>query len=93
MLNLLYGPTLTSIHDYWKNIALTRQMFVAKIMSLLFTMLSRMIITFFSTEQMSFNFMAEVPICSDFEAQEKVFHYFPSICHGVIGLDAMIFVF
>jgi len=27
VLSLLYGPTLTSIHDYWKSIALTRQIF------------------------------------------------------------------
>ena len=41
-----YGPTLTSIHDYWKTIALTRQTFVSKVMSLLFNMLSRLVITF-----------------------------------------------
>ena len=33
VLSFLYGPNLTSIHDYWKNIALTRQPFVGKIMS------------------------------------------------------------
>ena len=32
---------LTSIHDYWKTIALTRRTFVGKVMSLLFNMLSR----------------------------------------------------
>ena len=31
-----YCPTLTSIHDYWKTIALTRWTFVGKEMSLLF---------------------------------------------------------
>ena len=36
MLSFLYSPTLTSIHDYWKTIALTRQTFVGKVMSLLF---------------------------------------------------------
>ena len=40
VLSLLYGPILTSIHDYWKTIALTRQTFVGKVMSLLFNMLS-----------------------------------------------------
>ena len=35
-----------SIPDYWKTIALTRQTFVDKVMSLLFNMLSRLIITF-----------------------------------------------
>ena len=38
-LNLLYGPTLTSVHDYWKN-------FVGKAMSLRFNTLSRFIMTF-----------------------------------------------
>ena len=42
----LYGPTLTFIHDYWKNHSLTRWAFVSKVMSLLFNMLSRLVITF-----------------------------------------------
>ena len=46
MLSLLYGPALTSIRDYWKTIALTRQTFVSKVMSLLFNMLSRFVIAF-----------------------------------------------
>ena len=46
MLSLLYGPTLTSIHYYWKTIALTRWIFVSKVMSLLFNMLSRFVIAF-----------------------------------------------
>ena len=40
VLNCLYGPTLTSLHDHWKAIALTRQTFVGKPMSLLFNVLS-----------------------------------------------------
>ena len=43
VLSFFYSPTLTSIHDYLKTIALTRQTFVHKIMSLLFNMLSRFI--------------------------------------------------
>ena len=35
-LSLLYGPTLTSIHDYWKSIALTIWIFAGKVMSLLY---------------------------------------------------------
>ena len=47
VLSLLYGLTLTSIHDYTgKTMALTMQTFVAKVMSLLFNMLSRLVITF-----------------------------------------------
>ena len=64
-----------------KTIALTRQTFVGKVTSLLFNMLSRLITAFFPKEQVSFNVMAAVTICSDFEApQNKVchcFHCFP----------------
>ena len=43
-----------------KTIALTRQIFVSKVMSLLFNTLSKLVINFSSKEQMSFNFMAAV---------------------------------
>ena len=37
--------------------------------------------------------MAAVTICSDFGApKNKVCHCFPSICHEVMGPDAMIIV-
>ena len=39
LLSLLYGPTLTSEHDYWKNIAWTIWTFSGKVMSLLFNLL------------------------------------------------------
>ena len=39
-------PTLTSIHDYWKTIALIRRTFVGKVMSLLFNMLSKFVTVF-----------------------------------------------
>ena len=44
MLSLLYRPALTSIHDYWKTIALTRWTFVGKVMSLVLNILSRLVI-------------------------------------------------
>ena len=46
VLSFLYSPTITSIHYYWKTIALTRRTFVGKVMSLLFNMLSRLVIIF-----------------------------------------------
>ena len=46
VLSSLFSPTLTSIHDSRKTIALTRQTFVGKVMSLLFNMLSRLVIAF-----------------------------------------------
>ena len=45
-LSFLYSATLTSIHDYWKTIALTTWTFAGKVVSLLFNMLSRLVITF-----------------------------------------------
>ena len=58
-----------------KTKALTRRTFVGQIMSLLLNMLSRLVgHNFSSKEQVSFNFMAAVTICSDFGAQKnKVF--------------------
>ena len=54
-----------------KTIALTIWTFVGKIMSLLFNMLS-IGYTFSSKEQVSFNFMAAVTICSDFWSPRKL---------------------
>ena len=41
---LSHGSTLTSIPDQWKNYSLDGQTFVGKVMSLLFNMLSRLVI-------------------------------------------------
>ena len=71
VLSLLYGPTLTSIHDYWKNRSLTRWTFVGKVMSLLFHMLSRLVIAFLPRSNHLFYFMAAVTICIDFGPQDK----------------------
>ena len=79
-----------------KTIALTRWTFVGKVKSLLFNMLSRLVIAFLPRSK-CLNFMAAVTICSDFGAQKIKSHTVstvsPSICHEVMGLDAMILVF
>ena len=100
--------TVQLSHPYMttgKTIALTIQSFVGKVMSLLLNMLSRLVITFLPREQVSFNFMAAVTICSDFGVQENEvchhFHCFPIYFqwsdgtgfHEVMGLDAMILDF
>ena len=63
-------------------------------MSLLFNTLSRFVITFPQEEIVFWFHVAAVTICSDFRAQEEeICHYFhrsPSICHEVMGPDAMI---
>ena len=53
-----------------ETITLTRWTFVSKIMSLLFNMLSRLVIAFLPRSTL-LNFMAAVTICNDFGAQEK----------------------
>ena len=101
MLSFLYGPSLTSIPDAGKAIALTIWTFVGKVMSLFFNMLSGFVIVFFFffKEQSSFNFMTVVTICSDLRAQENkvcsdiVSIVSPSVCHEVMGRDAMFFIF
>ena len=62
-----------------KTIALTRWTCVDKVMSLLFNMLSRFVIAFFFKEQVSFNFMAAVTICSAFEAPKNSLSLFPHL--------------
>jgi len=53
-----------------KTIALTRWTFVGKVMSLLFNMLSRLVIAFLARSK-NLNFKATVTICSDFWSPQK----------------------
>ena len=53
-----------------KTIALTRWTFVGKVISLLFNMLSRLVITFLPRSK-RLNFMAAITICSDFGAPKN----------------------
>ena len=77
-----------------KTTALTRWTIVGKVMSLLFN--TEVCHIFSSKEQGSFNFIAVVTLFSNFGAQEnKVCHCFHcslSLCHEVMGPDAMILV-
>ena len=79
-----------------KIIALTRWTFVSKVMFLLFNMLSKLVIAFFPSSK-CLNFTAAVTICSDFGSPKiksvTVSTVVPSICHEVMGPDAMILVF
>ena len=47
MLTFLYGPTLTSIHDHWKNHSFNYTDLVGQVMPLLFNTFSRFVIPFF----------------------------------------------
>ena len=78
-------------------IVLTRWTFVGKVMSLLLNMLSRLVIAFFPRSKHLLTSWLQSPSAMIFGAQgNKVSHWFifsPSICHEVMGPDAMILVF
>ena len=97
MLSFLYSPTLTSIHDYWKIQALTRQTFVGQVTSLLFNMLSRLVITFLPKSKLLLISWLQSPSAMILKPPKiksiTVSIVSPSICHEVMGLDAMILVF
>ena len=79
-----------------KTIALIMWTFVSKVMSLLFNMLSRFVIAFCPRSK-HLNFMAAVTVHVILEPRKIKFGivstFSPSICHEVMGLDAMILVF
>ena len=81
-LNILYGQILTSIHDYWKTTALTRQTFAGKVMSLLFNMLSRVVITSLLRSQCLLISWLQSPSAMILEPPKiKSATVSPSICH------------
>ena len=96
MLSILYGPTLTSIPDYRKNLSFI-QTFVSKVMSLFFNTLSKFVIAFLPSSKHLLISWLQSP--SPVVLEPKKIKYVtvsivsPSICHEVIGLDAMILVF
>ena len=97
VLSFLYTPTLTSIRDYWKNHSFDQTDLCRQSNVFAFQHALQVVHSFSSKKQASFNFMAAVTICSDFGAPKIKFATVstvsPSICHEVIGLDAMILVF
>ena len=80
-----------------KTIALTRQTFVGKVMSLLFNMLSRFVMIFLPRSKCLFNFMAAVTIVVILEPRKiksvTVSIVSSSICHEMMGPAFMILVF
>ena len=93
-LSFLHSPTFTSIHDHWKNITLTRWTFVGKVMSLLLNMLSRLVITFLPRSKRLLISWLQSPSAVILEPPKiKSDTVSPSICHEVMGPDAMILVF
>ena len=92
--------TVQLSHPYMttgKTIALTRRTFVGKVMSLLFNMLSRLVITFLLRSKRFLISWLQSPSAVILESKKiksgTVSTISPSISHEVMGPDAMIFVF
>ena len=85
------------MHDYWKNIALTRQTFVDKVMSLVFNMLSRFVIAFLPRSKHLFISWLQSPSAVILESKKiksvTISIVSPSIYHEVMELDPMILAF
>ena len=80
-----------------KSIALTRQTLVGKVMSLLFNMLSSFAIAFLPRNKHLLISWLQSPSSVILEPKKiksvTVSIVSPSICHEVMGLDPMVFVF
>ena len=80
-----------------KTIALIRRTFVGKVTSLLFNMLSRLVIAFLPRSKHLLISWLQSPSAAILEPPKikslTVSIVSPSICHEVMGLDAMLFVF
>ena len=98
VLSFLYIVQLS--HSYMttgKTIALTRQTFVGKVMSLLFNMLSRLVIAFLPINKCLLISWLQSPSVVILESQKiksrTISIVSPSVCHEMMGLGAMIVVF
>jgi len=80
-----------------KTTVLTRQTFVGKVMSLLFNILSRLVIIFLQRSKHLLISWLQSPSAVILEPKkiksDTISPVSPSICHEVMGPDAMIFVF
>ena len=92
--------TVQLSHPYMttgKTTALTRRTFVGKVMSLLLNMLSRLVITFLPRSKHLLISWLKSPSAMISEPpkikSDTVSTVYPSICHEVMGSDAMISVF
>ena len=97
MLSFLYGPTLTSIHDTGKTIALTIWTFVSEVISLLLNMLYRFAKTYLPRSKhllISWLLSPSAVILEPKKIKSVIVSIVSSsICHEEMGLDAIICVF
>ena len=87
-LSLLYGPTLTSVHDYQRKTIALAVYFVGKLKSLLFNMLSSFVITFLSSTKHLLISWLQSPSTVILEPKKiksvTVSIFSSSICHEVM---------
>ena len=80
-----------------KTIALITETLVCKVMSLFFNTLSRFVITFLPRNKHLWISWLQSTNCSDLEPKRRksvtASSFSPSICHDMMGLDAIILVF
>ena len=95
--SLFYFPVLISIHDYQKNHSFDYKYYVSKAVSLIFNMLSRLVITFLPRSKHLLLSWLRSPSTVILEPKiiksVTVSNVSPSICYEVMRLDATIFVF
>ena len=97
VLSFLHSQTSHPYMTTGKTIALTRRTFVVKVRSLLFNMLSRLVITLLPRSKCLLISWMQSPSAVILEPpkikSDTVSTVSPSISHEMMGLDAMIFIF
>ena len=93
MLCFLYGPALTTIHGHWEHHIRT---FVGRVTSLLFNTLSRFVMAFLPRSNHLLISWLQSPCTETLEPKKRksvTTSTISSICHPIMGPDAMILVF
>ena len=87
--SLHYGPTLTSVHDYWKNHSFDYMDLCHDVISLLFNMLPRFVIAFLPRSKSLLISWLQLPSIVILEPPKiksvTVSTFSPSICHNCDG--------
>ena len=95
-LSLLYGPAITSIHEYWKNHNFV-QTFVSKVISFVSNTLSRFVVVFSPrSKHLSISWLESLTtVILELKKMKSVTvsNFSLSICHKLMWPDAMLLVF
>ena len=94
---LLYSPPLRVILDHWEDHSLDYTDLCQWVMSLLFNTLSRFVIALLPRSNCLLISWLQLPSTVILETKKRkfvpYFHFSPSVCHEVMGTDAMILLF